>query len=72
MMSIYLQVASSFLVTCHVFTLVLEDDGTVVDSEAFFQSLPTNTLFVVVEKGKVWTPNKQVSYTECKKKKFYK
>uniref|UniRef100_A0A671LYL2 Cell death activator CIDE-A-like n=1 Tax=Sinocyclocheilus anshuiensis TaxID=1608454 RepID=A0A671LYL2_9TELE len=32
-------------------TLVLEDDGTVVDSEAFFQSLPTNTAFMVLEKG---------------------
>ncbi|KAI7792330.1 lipid transferase CIDEC [Triplophysa rosa] len=64
------KVASPFLVTCHEFSLVLEDDGTVVDSEAFFQSLPTNTLFMVVEKGKVWTPNKQVlpSFTQPKRK----
>ncbi|XP_077101536.1 lipid transferase CIDEA [Siphateles boraxobius] len=52
------QVASSFLMTCQLLTLVLEDDGTVVDSEAFFQSLPTNTLFMVLEKGDVWTPSK--------------
>uniref|UniRef100_A0A671M1P3 Cell death activator CIDE-A-like n=1 Tax=Sinocyclocheilus anshuiensis TaxID=1608454 RepID=A0A671M1P3_9TELE len=36
----------SFLITCQFLTLVLEDDGTVVDSEAFFQSLPTNTAFM--------------------------
>ncbi|KAF4096113.1 lipid transferase CIDEA isoform X1 [Onychostoma macrolepis] len=54
------QVASSFLITCQFFTLVLEDDGTVVDSEAFFQSLPTNTAFMVLEKGEAWTPNKLV------------
>uniref|UniRef100_A0A671M4T5 Cell death activator CIDE-A-like n=1 Tax=Sinocyclocheilus anshuiensis TaxID=1608454 RepID=A0A671M4T5_9TELE len=41
-------------------TLVLEDDGTVVDSESFFQSLPTNTPFMVLEKGEAWTPNKLV------------
>ncbi|XP_052452408.1 cell death activator CIDE-A [Carassius gibelio] len=51
------QVASSFLITCQFLTLVLEDDGTVVDSEAFFQSLPTNTAFMVLEKGEAWTPN---------------
>uniref|UniRef100_A0A672QVD1 Cell death inducing DFFA like effector a n=1 Tax=Sinocyclocheilus grahami TaxID=75366 RepID=A0A672QVD1_SINGR len=50
----------SFLITCQFLTLVLEDDGTVVDSEAFFQSLPTNTAFMVLEKGEAWTPNKLV------------
>ncbi|KAK7124078.1 hypothetical protein R3I93_022246 [Phoxinus phoxinus] len=54
------QVASSFLMTCQLLTLVLEDDGTVVDSEAFFQSLPNNTPFMVLEKGEVWTPSKLV------------
>ncbi len=39
---------------------MLEDDGTVVDSEAFFQSLPINTAFMVLEKGEAWTPNKLV------------
>jgi len=45
---------------CQMLTLVLEDDGTVVDSEAFFQSLPNNTPFMVLEKGEVWTPSKRV------------
>ncbi|XP_056306685.1 lipid transferase CIDEA [Danio aesculapii] len=54
------QVASSFLIACQMLTLVLEDDGTVVESEAFFQSLPTNTPFMVLEKGDIWTPSKLV------------
>nr|XP_046212231.1 cell death activator CIDE-A isoform X2 [Oncorhynchus gorbuscha] len=36
--------------------LVLEEDGTVVDSEAFFQSLPANTPVMVLQKGEMWTP----------------
>ncbi|KAG1938469.1 cell death activator CIDE-B, partial [Pimephales promelas] len=54
------QVASSFVMACQMLTLVLEDDGTVVDSEAFFQSLPNNTPFMVLEKGEVWTSSKRV------------
>ncbi|XP_030623480.1 cell death activator CIDE-A [Chanos chanos] len=50
--------ARSFLLTCQFLTLVLEEDGTVVDSEAFFQSLPTNTQFMVLEKGERWIPGK--------------
>lgn len=50
--------ASAFLLTCQVLTLVLEEDGTVVDSEAFFQSLPTNTQLMVLRKGEEWTQNK--------------
>lgn len=38
-------------------TLVLEEDGTVVDSE-FFQSLPNSTLLMVLEKGEMWTESK--------------
>ncbi|XP_036378329.1 cell death activator CIDE-A [Megalops cyprinoides] len=50
--------ASAFLLTCHFLTLVLEEDGTVVDTEAFFQSLPANTQFMVLEKGQIWTQSK--------------
>lgn len=39
-------------------TLVLEEDGTVVDSEEFFQSLPNSTLLMVLEKGEMWTESK--------------
>ncbi|XP_072535250.1 lipid transferase CIDEA [Salminus brasiliensis] len=51
--------ARSFLLTYQLLTLVLEEDGTVVESEAFFNSLPPNTLFMVLEKGEEWTQNPQ-------------
>lgn len=46
------------MLTCTLLTLVLEEDGTVVDSEDFFQSLPNNTPLMVLENGERWTPNK--------------
>ncbi|XP_042255536.1 cell death activator CIDE-A [Thunnus maccoyii] len=52
------QAARVFMLSCHLLTLVLEDDGTVVDSEEFFQSLPNNTPLMVLEKGEMWTQNK--------------
>nr|XP_046226554.1 cell death activator CIDE-A [Scatophagus argus] len=52
------QVARVFVLSCHFLTLVLEEDGTEVDSEEFFQSLPSNTPLMVLEKGDVWTQNK--------------
>lgn len=51
-----------FLLTSRVLTLVQEDDGTVVDSEAFFQSLPSNTAFMVLQEGEVWTHCKQKTW----------
>ncbi|KPP76578.1 hypothetical protein Z043_104067, partial [Scleropages formosus] len=50
--------SSVFLLTCHFLTLVLEEDGTVVDTEAFFQSLPANTQLMVLERGQMWTQRK--------------
>ncbi|XP_028288992.1 cell death activator CIDE-A isoform X2 [Parambassis ranga] len=52
------QAARVFLLSCHLLTLVLEEDGTVVDSEDFFQSLPDNMPLMVLEKGEMWTQNK--------------
>uniref|UniRef100_A0A4W5PY15 Cell death inducing DFFA like effector a n=1 Tax=Hucho hucho TaxID=62062 RepID=A0A4W5PY15_9TELE len=49
------QTASAFLLACQFLVLVLEEDGTVVDSEAFFQSLPANTPVMVLQKGELWT-----------------
>ncbi|XP_041736991.2 cell death activator CIDE-A [Coregonus clupeaformis] len=49
------QTASAFLLTCQFLILVLEEDGTVVDSEAFFQSLAANTPVMVLQKGEMWT-----------------
>ncbi|KAL1006779.1 hypothetical protein UPYG_G00076990 [Umbra pygmaea] len=50
------QTASAFLLTCQMFSLVLEEDGTLVDAEPFFQSLPTNTKLMVLQNGETWTP----------------
>uniref|UniRef100_UPI0037E728B1 lipid transferase CIDEA n=1 Tax=Semicossyphus pulcher TaxID=241346 RepID=UPI0037E728B1 len=52
------QAVRVFMLTCHFLTLVLEEDGTEVDSEEFFQSLPSNTRLMVLEKGETWTQNK--------------
>ncbi len=48
------------MLSCHFLTLVLEEDGTVVDSEEFFQSLPNNTPLMVLEKGEMWMQNKVI------------
>ena len=37
--------------------LVLDEDGTGVDTEEFFQTLPENSVLMVLEKGQSWTPN---------------
>lgn len=37
--------------------LVLEEDGTGVDTEEFFQTLPENTVLMFLEKGQKWTPS---------------
>uniref|UniRef100_A0A8C4HMY1 CIDE-N domain-containing protein n=1 Tax=Dicentrarchus labrax TaxID=13489 RepID=A0A8C4HMY1_DICLA len=37
--------------------LVLDEDGTGVDTEEFFQTLPENAVLVVLEKGQKWTPH---------------
>lgn len=55
------QTLDAFLISAGIVTLVLEEDGTVVDTEEFFKSLDDNTHFMVLEKGEKWT---QVS-TDC-------
>ncbi|KAL3861940.1 hypothetical protein ACJMK2_007950 [Sinanodonta woodiana] len=35
-------------------TIVIEDDGTVVESEAFFKKLPAQTVLVFLRKGEKW------------------
>ncbi|XP_059186053.1 cell death activator CIDE-3 [Centropristis striata] len=37
--------------------LVLDEDGTGVDTEEFFQTLPENAVLMVLEKGHKWTPH---------------
>ena len=36
--------------------IVLDEDGTEVDEEEYFQTLPDNTLLVLLHQGDKWTP----------------
>ncbi|XP_067870567.1 lipid transferase CIDEB-like [Heterodontus francisci] len=51
--------------------LVLEEDGTAVDSEEFFEHLDDDTTFMVLQKGQRWYPPKRgmVSYSLTQKPK---
>ncbi|XP_004080871.1 cell death activator CIDE-A isoform X1 [Oryzias latipes] len=64
------QAAKVFMLSNYNFLiLVLEEDGTVVDSEEFFQSLPCRTPLMVLDKGELWTPSKILpSFREHRKK----
>lgn len=38
------------------FSLVLEEDGTIVETEEYFQALARDTVFMVLLKGQKWKP----------------
>lgn len=40
-----------------VSVLVLDEDGTGIDTEEFFQSLPDNVALMILEEGQKWTPH---------------
>lgn len=45
------------------FFLVLEEDGTTVETEEYFQTLADNTVFMILQKGQKWKPpSEQVRY----------
>ncbi|KAG8571288.1 hypothetical protein GDO81_011584 [Engystomops pustulosus] len=48
-------------ITSSVVTLVLEDDGTVVDTEEFFQSLEDNTQFILLQGQQKWSQARNAS-----------
>lgn len=50
------KVSDSFDVQCFS-ALVLDEDGTYVDTEEFFQTLPENAVLMVLEKEQKWTPH---------------
>ncbi|KGL85581.1 Cell death activator CIDE-A, partial [Tinamus guttatus] len=52
---ILFQTLDAFFISAGIVTLVLEEDGTVVETEEFFQSLDDNTHFMILEKGQKWT-----------------
>ncbi|KFO91581.1 Cell death activator CIDE-3, partial [Buceros rhinoceros silvestris] len=39
-------------------SLVLDEDGTAVETEAFFQTLEEGTVLMVLGKGQTWAPSK--------------
>ncbi|OPJ68536.1 cell death activator CIDE-A [Patagioenas fasciata monilis] len=55
----------AFLISAGIVTLVLEEDGTIVDTEEFFQSLDDNTHFMVLEKGQKWTQLNPKDFIGC-------
>ncbi|KAM3621341.1 uncharacterized protein V6R79_009802 [Siganus canaliculatus] len=48
------KVGDSLNVSC-ISALLLDEDGTGVDTEEFFQTLPENSVLMVLEKGQKWT-----------------
>uniref|UniRef100_A0A8C5WRW8 Cell death inducing DFFA like effector a n=1 Tax=Laticauda laticaudata TaxID=8630 RepID=A0A8C5WRW8_LATLA len=52
----------ALVITAGLITLVLEEDGTVVDTEDFFQSLGDNTQLMLLEKGQKWKPVSGLNY----------
>lgn len=48
-----------------VLTLVLEEDGTAVDSEDFFQLLEDDTCLMVLEQGQSWSPKVRAPQWGC-------
>lgn len=48
-----------------VLTLVLEEDGTAVESEDFFQMLEDDTCLMVLEKGQSWSPKVRGPWRGC-------
>ncbi|XP_027857529.1 cell death activator CIDE-3 isoform X1 [Xiphophorus couchianus] len=65
------KVSDSFSLQC-VSALVLDEDGTGVEIEEFFQTLPENTVLMVLEKGQKWSlhPNSpsRLQTIECLQK----
>nr|XP_025950113.1 cell death activator CIDE-A [Dromaius novaehollandiae] len=60
----------AFLISAEIVTLVLEEDGTAVETEEFFQSLDDNTHFMILEKGQKWTQTRNGVTPMRQKKKM--
>lgn len=50
------KVSDSLGILC-VSVLVLDEDGTGVDTEEFFQTLPENAVLMALQKGQKWSPH---------------
>ncbi|XP_075706960.1 lipid transferase CIDEB [Rhinoderma darwinii] len=52
-----------------IVTLILEDDGTLLDTEEFFDTIEDGSVIMVLERGQKWNPRKGVlSYSLQKEK----
>uniref|UniRef100_A0A8C8Z4P1 Lipid transferase CIDEC n=1 Tax=Prolemur simus TaxID=1328070 RepID=A0A8C8Z4P1_PROSS len=52
----YQEVRDTLMLADKPFILVLEEDGTTVETEDYFQALAKNTVFMVLQKGQKWQP----------------
>ncbi|XP_010149803.1 PREDICTED: cell death activator CIDE-3-like [Eurypyga helias] len=57
-----LRQAQSALLAPGPLSLVLDEDGTVVETEAFFRTLEEGTVLMALSKGQAWTPSKTPGY----------
>ncbi|XP_020656498.3 lipid transferase CIDEC [Pogona vitticeps] len=57
-----LQKVRAALLVGGMVTLALDEDGTIVDNEEFFQTLKEGTVFVALTKGQSWYPAKTPGY----------
>ncbi|XP_025306203.1 lipid transferase CIDEC isoform X3 [Canis lupus baileyi] len=53
---VLVQVRDTLLLADKPFYLVLEEDGTTVETEEYFQALADDTVFMVLQKGQKWQP----------------
>ncbi|XP_012327422.2 lipid transferase CIDEC isoform X2 [Aotus nancymaae] len=51
-----LKVQDTLMLADKPFLLVLEEDGTIVETEEYFQALAGDTVFMVLKKGQKWQP----------------
>ncbi|XP_031608296.1 cell death activator CIDE-3 [Oreochromis aureus] len=56
--------ASDSLSILCISALVLDEDGTGVDTEEFFQTLPENAVLMALEKGQKWSPHPYNTYRD--------
>ncbi|KAK2091487.1 hypothetical protein P7K49_030771 [Saguinus oedipus] len=50
------QIQDTLMLADKPFLLVLEEDGTIVETEEYFQALAGDTVFMVLQKGQKWQP----------------
>lgn len=48
-----------------IVTLVLEDDGTLLDTEEYFDTIEDGSVVMVLEKGQKWNPRKVTLLCKC-------